>query len=341
MTILEVKLKYLLTLLLVVTLVTLTFLDFKKETDIPLTIQGSIMGTTYKVVTYGENNSISKEKIHDIFSGVNKEMSTYLNDSLISQINKSALSEWVGVSENFIEVLNFALSLCFNTNGAYDVSIGRLVNLHGFGPATKDRSYKQNDKELLDQVGCDSIETEGLFVRRLKDVHLDFSSLAKGYAIDLVHEDLVLNKDINTHYIELGGEIRTSYMKLNNRPWIVGIESPENPNKPFITLNSNIVDSFALATSGDYRNIKIDNDSVITHTLITKTGKPKKFSKSSVTVLSETAMKSDALATALNAMELEQAILYSNKNNINVIFFSRLDEETEVIFSNSMAKLVK
>ena len=75
--------------------------------------------------------------------------------------------------------------------------------------------------------------------------------------------------------------------------------------------------------------------------MITKTGKPKKFSKSSVTVLSETAMKSDALATALNAMELEQAILYSNKNNINVIFFSHLDEETEVIFSNSMAKLVK
>ena len=83
LTILEVKLKYLLTLLLVVTLVTLTFLDFKKETDKPLTIQGSIMGTTYKVITYGENNSISKEKIHDIFSGVNKEMSTYLNDSLI------------------------------------------------------------------------------------------------------------------------------------------------------------------------------------------------------------------------------------------------------------------
>ena len=61
MTILEVKLKYLLTLLLVVTLVTLTFLDFKKETDEPLTVQGSIMGTTYKVVTYGDNNSISKE----------------------------------------------------------------------------------------------------------------------------------------------------------------------------------------------------------------------------------------------------------------------------------------
>ena len=156
------------------------------------------MGTTYKVVLINYDDSEAERNVFNVLNSVNKEMSTYLNDSLISQINKSALFEWVGVSENFIKVLNFASFLCFDTNGAYDVSIGRLVNLHGFGPTTKDNSYKQNDKELLGQVGCDSIETEGLSVRRLKDVHLDFSSIAKGYAIDLVHEDLVLNKDINT-----------------------------------------------------------------------------------------------------------------------------------------------
>ena len=341
MTTLEVKPKHLLTLLLVLALAALTFVNFNKNTDEPLTIEGSIMGTTYKVITYGNNDSISKEEIHNIFAEVNEQMSTYSKDSLISQLNNNSLFEWLEVSEGFIEVLNYALSLCIATDGAYDVSIGKLVNLNGFGPTIKDNSYKLNEREVLDQVGCDSTEIDGLYVRRLKDVYLDFSSIAKGYAIDLVHEALVSNNDIKSHYIELGGEIRTSYMKLQNSPWKVGIENPENPNKPFITLDSNIVNNFSLATSGDYRNFKIDNGKVITHTLITKTGKPKEFSKTSVTVLSETAMKSDALATALNAMELQKAILYSNKNSINAIFFSQENGKTKVIFSKSMEELVK
>ena len=69
---------------------------------------------------------------------------------------------------------------------------------------------------------------------------------------DLILGQMKIKKE--SHYIELGGEIRTSYMKLQNSPWKVGIENPENPNKPFITLDSNIVNNFSLATSGDYRN---------------------------------------------------------------------------------------
>ena len=92
------------------------------------------MGTTYKVILKGAELQTYDKQINNIFEQVNQEMSTYLDTSSISQINNKDLFEWTKVSENFKFVLSFALTLCKDTNGIYDVSVGRLVNTWGFGP---------------------------------------------------------------------------------------------------------------------------------------------------------------------------------------------------------------
>ena len=265
------------------------------------------MGTTYKVILYGTNIQTSQIDINNIFEGVNQEMSTYLANSSISQINTNDLFEWSKVSKGFIHVLSFAIDLCNATDGIYDVSVGRLVNKWGFGPTELSRLTQDEERNIVEEIGCDSVQVNQESVRRLKEVHLDFSSIAKGHAIDLVHLELLSDASIESHYIELGGEIRTSAIKRHNMPWVVGIQDPEDPNNFLIKLQSNKFKEFSVATSGDYRNFRVFDEQLVSHTFNTKLGKPKAYSKTSVTVIAENAMKADALATALNAMELEEA----------------------------------
>ena len=299
------------------------------------------MGTSYKVILYGQEIQTSKQEINDIFENVNQEMSTYLSTSSISQINHIDLFEWYKVSKGFMSVLRFAIDLCNDTNGVYDVSVGRLVNTWGFGPNEVSDITQEEENKILNEIGCDSVQIDQESVRKLKNVYLDFSSIAKGYAIDLVHLELLSDTSIESHYIELGGEIRTSSLKRNKMPWVVGIEDPEDPNNFLIKLKSNQFNNFSVATSGDYRNFRVVDRQLVSHTFNIKQGKPKKYSKSSVTVVAENAMTADALATALNAMEVEEAIKYSNINNIKAIFISDQNKQTYLIFSNSMSKIVK
>ena len=299
------------------------------------------MGTSYKVILYGHEIQTSKQEIHDIFEDVNQEMSTYLATSSISQINNIDVFEWHKVSNGFISVLKFAIDLCNDTNGVYDVSLGKLVNTWGFGPNEASDLTQEEEENIMNEIGCDSIQIDQGSVRKVKDVYLDFSSIAKGYAIDLVHLELLSDTSIDSYYIELGGEIRTSSLKKDNIPWVVGIEDPKDPNNFLIKLESNKFNNFSVATSGDYRNFRVFDQKLVSHTFNIKLGKPKKYSKSSVTVVAENAMKADALATALNAMELEEAIKYSNINHIKAIFISSQNKQTDLIFSNSMSKIVK
>ena len=306
-----------------------------------MTIKGEVMGTTYKVILKGAELQTYDKQINNIFEQVNQEMSTYLDTSSISQINNKDLFEWTKVSENFKFVLSFALTLCKDTNGIYDVSVGRLVNTWGFGPYEANNPSTEDNQKMLNDIGCDSVEINQDSVRRMKDVHLDFSSIAKGYAIDLVHNKLISDKEIKSHYIELGGEIRTSSIKESNTPWTVGIEDPEKPSNSIFKLQSNKFKEFAVATSGDYRNVRIFDKQLLSHTIDVDSGKPKKFSKSSVTVVANSAMTADALATALNAMEQKEALRYANLNDINTIFLSHENNKTNLILSNSMLKIVK
>ena len=299
------------------------------------------MGTTYKVILYGQDIQTSQIDISNIFERVNQEMSTYLRNSSISQINTRELFEWTKVSKGFIRVLKFAIDLCNATDGVYDISVGRLVNTWGFGPTEASLLTQDEEKSIVEDLGCDSVQVDQESVRRLKDVHLDFSSIAKGYAIDLVHLELLSDTSIESYYIELGGEIRTSSVKRHKMPWVVGIQDPEYLDNFLIKLESNMFKDFSVATSGDYRNFRVFDEQIVSHTFNTKLGKPKQYSKSSVTVIAENAMKADALATALNAMEQEEAIKYSNQNNIKAIFISNQNKQSNLIFSNSMSKIVK
>ena len=327
--------------LILIILISVLGLSLFVDNDEPQTIEGSIMGTTYNVIVFSEYDNL-EQSIYDSFNSVNLSMSTYLNDSLITKVNNSDINEWVEVSQDFIEVIRYAVDTCIKSKGLYDVSIGKLVDSWGFGPLEKNQKPPPKDIQYLKaQVGCDSIEIndEASAVKRKRDVALDFSSIAKGFAIDKVFKYLSSELNIDNLFVELGGEIRTTKHKIDKTPWKIGVVSPLKPDEIIYSFISSNHASFALATSGDYRNIRIFNDEEYSHTINPIIGSPNNFSRKSVSVVSDNTMTADALATALNVMELEAAMDFANEYKIKALFIFEKDGKPNLLFSKELQKV--
>ena len=301
------------------------------------------MGTSYSLAVYSDEDTQNTfSKVSNILENVNQEMSTYIVNSSISQINQTEIDKWITVSRDFLDVLTYAIDLCYQSNGVYDVSIGKLVNIWGFGPDTVDNKPTEDELNYLSsQVGCDSIilDDNNLSIKKVRDVSLDFSSIAKGFAIDKAYDFLVTQKQLKSFFIEIGGEIRATTFKYEKQPWKAGIIDPLEQQKIVYAFSSSDFNSFALATSGDYRNVRVFENQKLSHTIDTISGVPSNHSQKSVSVIAENAMMADALATALNAMPLNEAIEYSNRNRLYVLFITEEENSPKLLFSDELQRV--
>ena len=301
------------------------------------------MGTSYSLAVYSDEDTQNTfSKVSNILENVNQEMSTYIVNSSISQINQAEIDKWITVSRDFLDVLTYAIDLCYQSNGVYDVSIGKLVNIWGFGPDTVDNKPTEDELNYLSsQVGCDSIilDDNNLSIKKVRDVSLDFSSIAKGFAIDKAYDFLITQKQLKSFFIEIGGEIRATTFKYEKQPWKAGIIDPLEQQKIVYAFSSSDFNSFALATSGDYRNVRVFENQKLSHTIDTISGVPSNYSQKSVSVIAENAMMADALATALNAMPLNEAIEYSNRNRLNVLFITEEENSPKLLFSDELQRV--
>ena len=293
------------------------------------------MGTTYKVVLINYDDSEAERNVFNVLNSVNKEMSTYLKTSLISELNESKIDEWVYVSDNFLKVAVFSQETCLATEGSFNISIGYFVNYYGFGPPEIANSYDDSKlMKLRDQISCSSykVDSENKRIKRLNDVYLDMSAVAKGFAIDFLSSYLD-SYSIDSYFIELGGEIKYKGHKSPNQAWLVAIENPDLPSSPILTLSSKEYENLSLATSGEYRNFSRREGNLVSHTIDPITFKPINKKHISVSVIAENVMKADALATALNVMGLEKGLEYSNKNYIKSLYIVK--EEGNLVLKTS------
>ena len=243
----------------------LIFSGCENKVDSLTKYSGAVMGTTYKVSISGSKGKINNSDIFSLLDSVDNEMSTYIPSSYLSQLNDTEVGTWLQASQNFLYVVSYSQELCVLTDGAFDISVGNIVNAWGFGPF--EINFFPN-KEIINkeksQIGCNAIQIDLInkSVRRKKDVYLDLSAVAKGFAIDLLAE--YLDKLLVENYlIEIGGELRVKGNKPNGKPWVVGIEHPEQSAKTIFTIDTDLIKNFSLATSGNYRNYKKINEKYI------------------------------------------------------------------------------
>ncbi len=311
-----------------------------QETKVqPVALHGQTMGTTFNVKYFPSENTPKQEQvlaaINKRLVEINQLMSTYIADSELSLLNKTKAGEAYALSPENVYLINEALRVNKLSEGYYDITVGPLVNLWGFGPTG--RVTKQPDAELLQQsrewVGADKLSiTNNEIVKPHDKTYIDLSSLAKGYGVDEVAELLELFS-VENYLVEIGGELRVNGTKPDGAKWVVAIERPPTSLQREIQLYVQ-PDNMGIATSGDYRLYFEENGTRYSHLIDPLTGKPIQHNLATVTVFHPSSAVADALSTAINVMGAEKGLAIAEKHNIAIYMLVRSGDGFEEVVSS-------
>lgn len=271
-----------------------------------LPFEGAIMGTRYHVTVVDDGKvaidaAVLGQQIDDALAAVDNAMTTY-RDSELMQLNAAPIESWVPVSHALFDVLQVSSDIHAMTEGAFDPTVGKLVRLWGFGPDdVQGRPDPAVIEAALANTGLQYLEIDGDHqrVRKLRDIELDLSAVAKGYAVDRVAV-LLDQQGIHRYLVEVGGEVRVAGLSPRGDAWRVAVEKPslmQGEVQAALRLSSG-----AMATSGDYRNFRDIDGQRVSHEIDPFTGEPARNTLASVTVMASDCATADALATGLMAM---------------------------------------
>lgn len=276
--------------------------EYRKST---FTVFGTISNVTYE----SPGNIDLQHGIDSVLNRVNYSLSPFVEGSIVSQINRN---ESVLLDDYFIEVYLEAKRFSVLTSGAFDITVGPLVNEWGFG-TEKDHTLKDHNSARIDSImHYVGFEKVGLMrdsiVKRHPEMKLDFSSVAKGYAVDKVGEYLA-SKGCKNYLVDIGGEVQTKGYSPSGKEWRVGVSKPIEQNFDDSEVQEILsISNKALATSGNYRNFYIQDGVKYAHTIDPRTGYPVQSRLLSATVLAESCMEADAASTACMVLGLEKSI---------------------------------
>ncbi|MGO3295436.1 MAG: FAD:protein FMN transferase [Marinobacter sp.] len=316
-------------------LVALAGCSFQPDEEI-WEISGPVFGTRYHISVVlpedRERLEALAEGIDHALDGVDASMSTWREDSELSKLNRQEdQSSWYPVSDPLFEVLARSDEISRLTDGAFDITIGPVVNLWGFGPDARPEKVPSDEAlaRALASTGYEnlSLQTDPPAVKAAQPQYIDLSAIAKGYGVDVVARYLD-SEGVKAYLVEIGGEVRTQGKKPDGSVWRLAIEQPaeggEHTVNRIVTLPSR-----ALATSGDYRNYYESEGRRFSHTIDPETGKPIAHNLASVTVITDDSMSADALATGFTAMGYERAMALATRKNIPAYFIIRTENGFE------------
>lgn len=292
---------------------------------------GSTMGTTYTVkvvVRDGENAAGDRldVMVDNLLSSVDNAMSTYIDSSEVMVFNRHGAGDFA-VSEDLLGVVAEAQRVARLSGGAFDVTVGPLVDAWGFGPrgATGTPS-DESIGQLLASTGFEHIGVDrehGLLTKGSQNVQIDLSAIAKGFAVD--HVAVALIRDGFTDFmVEVGGEVRAHGRNAERRVWRIGIERPQEGGRSVHTAVA--LPDLALATSGDYRNFVVRDGVRVSHTIDPRIGRPISHDLASVSVIQANCMTADALATALEVLGPVDGMELAARHDIPALFLVRLED---------------
>ena len=298
-----------------------------------LQISGSKMGTTYRITVVADQIPPDDlaQRIDDLLARVDNSMSTYKQDSEISQFNRMRVGDQLTISEEFAEVIQISRDVWLQSNGAFDPTIGPLVDLWGFGAGSVDLNIPSDDliATALSNTGFEHVHLDDSVLTKSMPVALDLSAVAKGYAVDLVADFLEMSA-LPDYLVEVGGEIRVSGLNPSGNQWRVAIEQPQLASS---VANVLALSDISIATSGDYRNY-FERDGVrYSHTIDPRVGMPVAHGLASVTVLSKSCAEADAWATAFTVMGADLSIELAERIGLAVHLMVREQQQFQSLSS--------
>ncbi len=294
--------------------------------DTTVRLAGSTMGTSYELKLAPNPGQIIpadlKNRVDTLLARINQIMSTYDPNSELSRFNRNPSTDWIAVSPELHQVVAEGLRISDLSNGAFDITVGPLVNLWGFGPEPRHDQVPSDEAivQARERVGywrLQSREQPPALKKERADLYVDLSALAKGYGVDQLTA-LVETTGITNYLVAIGGEIRAKGHNGKNQPWTVAIEKPV-PGQRAVERLIRFGDR-SVSTSGDYRNFFEQNGRRYSHLIDPHTGRPVPQTLASVTVISDRSMEADAIATALMASGPEPGFQLASEHHLAAFF---------------------
>lgn len=273
---------------------------------------GETMGTSWSVrfaASPGCDLPAIEAAILARFDGIVAEMSHWRAYSVISAYNRAAAGSWIELPADFATVMTAAIDIARRSDGALDPTIGRVVDLRGFGP---DPGLRTNDEAAiaaaLDRAGWRRLQRSGSRLLQPGGLSLDLSGVAKGHAVDAV-ADMLAERGIGHALVEIGGELAGRGVRPDGDPWWVDLEDVPGIALPRLRI---ALHGLAVATSGDYRRGR--------HTIDPRSGRSVDNGVRSVSVIHSSAMLADAWATALTVLGLRDGMILAEREGIAARF---------------------
>ena len=299
-------------------------------------ISGTTMGTSYNITSDLSNLNQLQKRIDLMLVNINHEVSTYEEDSFITSFNKAdeqvvlqSANSLEDKNSHFKENFKIAREVFVKSQGYFDPTVMPLVNYWGFGPNKKKPEEVDTAALALikENIGFEKVnkksegENNTIYLRKEKaGVQLDFSALAKGYAVDKVAQ-LLDKAGAKNYLVEIGGEVKVKGTNQKSDFWTIGI------NKPTLDAALNSIykkarlTDIAMASSGNYRNYFQLDGQIYSHTMNPKTGFPERNEILSATVFAPDCIRADAYATACMVAGLDEARkMIESVNDVEAFF---------------------
>jgi thiamine biosynthesis lipoprotein len=311
---------------------------------------GETMGTTWSVSVVAPSTvdaEVLQRGIQAKVDTVDRQMSTWKRDSDLSRFNRAPADTWQTLPPEFFTVLSYALELARDTGGAYDPTVGPLVNLWGFGPERHPHEAPSADAIAAARVrvGWQRIRLDPATRRAWQPggAYVDLSSVAKGFSVDEVARYLD-RKGATAYLVEVGGELRARGTRPDGAPWHVGIERPGAAAgavddaaqlEQVIALRDR-----AIATSGDYRHFFESGVNRYSHHIDPRSGKPVTHAVASVSVIAVDCMHADSLGTTMTVLGPDEGMAYARRHGLAVLFILRTPDGFEERMSPAFAAVL-
>lgn len=285
------------------------------------------MGTSWSAHLVNPPAGIEAE-IEAVIARVVAQMSNWDDGSDISRFNRAPPGEWLVAPTDFLHVLRAGLEMARLSDGAFDPAIGTVVAHWGFGPGRP---------SLPSVPPWRMIEVDGDRARRMADVSLDFSGIAKGFAVDAVATRL-RSLGIASFLLEIGGELCGEGVRPDMQPWWVDVETPPDLSVPTLRI---ALAGLSVATSGDYRRFRLRDGERLSHSIDPARQAPITNGVASVTVLHDSAMWADAWTTAITVMGPEHGMALATRHGCAARLVLRADGGAQEYMTPDLAKMLE
>ncbi|MBO3277131.1 FAD:protein FMN transferase [Pseudomonas schmalbachii] len=290
-------------------------------------LSGPTMGSSYSIqyvpTAQTPDPQRVKAEVEAILSGLDEQFSTWRADSVVSRFNAQPAGACMALPDDMRQLLAYGEQLSGDSGGAFDLTVGPLLNLWGFGPQSRGEGVPDAAELARERarVGHRHLRVEG--DKLCKDVaaELDFDSIVAGHAVDRISARLV-ELGVRGYLVEVTGELKAAGRKPDGSPWRIALEVPSGERERRIERSIEL-DGYGVSTSGDYRNYFEEGGRRYSHTFDPRRGEPVRHALAAVTVVDPSALHADGLSTLLMVLGPEEGYAFAERRGLAAYFIVR------------------